>query len=350
MSGSLCVSVVLPVYDTERYIALAVESVLNQTFTDFELIIINDGSTDSTPAILDGFQKDSRVTIHHQSTNQGLIAALNHGCQAARGEFIAIMHADDVSLPDRFARQIAFLLAHPEVGIVGTAMLIISEMGDIAGSQMVPHRPGLLGWLVQFHNPLAHPTVMMRREVIAGLGFYDPDAYLVDDYDLWLRASLVTRLDNVQEPLLHYRAWPESATSLHRPAVEEKCHRLIQTHLSRRLGRPISLKAAEALRGLDSWTITPPPTDPGLLREATATLEELWRLYQQTVPLTPGETRAIRRDLARRLYVAARQALKQSDSLGFSLIRKGLGYSPASMLDVIGALGRRLHSRLLSAE
>src|SRR5215831_3902695 len=153
-------------YNSERYIREAINSILCQTFRDFELIVIDDGSSDESPAILESLiARDPRLVVHRQR-NSGLIASLNRACDIARGVYIARMDADDVSLSRRFARQVAYLDRHPDIGVVGTWMQDIDDRGHPGPVWPLPTSPATIPWFLMFGDCMAHPSVVMRRELI----------------------------------------------------------------------------------------------------------------------------------------------------------------------------------------
>jgi glycosyltransferase involved in cell wall biosynthesis len=181
------ISVILPVYNGEKTIAPAVESILNQSFRDFELIIINDGSTDGTPQILSGFT-DPRIRTLHQE-NQGLVASLNRGILESRGKYIARMDADDISLPDRFRKQWDFMEQHPTVAVVGGSTQVVYRDGKTS-VRRYPKDTAAIKKNIARICPMPHPLVMIRREVFDRVGLYDSTkvgANLLEDHDLWVR-------------------------------------------------------------------------------------------------------------------------------------------------------------------
>lgn len=198
------VSVVLPVYNCEQFIEASVRSILGQSFTDFELILVNDGSTDSTPCILEKLaQLDDRLVLLHQS-NQGLVQSLNNGMMCARGGYIARMDADDISMPDRFFLQIEYLEKNMEVGIVGGQALVQDEAGNIIGKINRPVSHDAAAIFLRYGCPLVHPTYMVRSIVYKTLGGYRevPGA---EDLDFLTRAALHGyRLSNVDACVLIY--------------------------------------------------------------------------------------------------------------------------------------------------
>lgn len=193
------VSVILPVRNGEAWLARSIASILRQTHRTLELIVVDDGSTDRTGAIARA-TGDPRVTVLTQSP-RGLPRALNRAVGESRGPLIARMDADDESRPERLARQVAFLAARPEVGVVGTACV---ERGP-AGEETLLRPPegdeAIRRALIRY-NPLVHSSIMMRRAVLDRVGGYDEAFAVAQDYDLWLRLGAVTRLANLGDPLV----------------------------------------------------------------------------------------------------------------------------------------------------
>lgn len=198
------VSVLLPVYNGLPYLPAAVESVLAQTYTDFELVAVDDGSTDGSGAWLDAAAaRDARVRVVRQP-NAGIVAALNRGLAACRGEFVARMDADDRCYPERLERQVAFLDAHPAVGAVGSGSDVQTPEGLRA--QQAPTTPDLVRWELLFNNPMTHPTVTLRRSALERVGGYRADFPHNEDYDLWDRLCAVCDVTNLPERLLLFNA------------------------------------------------------------------------------------------------------------------------------------------------
>lgn len=274
------VSVVLPVFNAEQFVAEAVQSILDQTFPDFELIVIDDGSTDGSPAILESLAaKDVRIIIRRQN-NSGLVESLNRGCASARGQYIARMDADDISSPERLRSQVKYLDDHPETGIVGTWFQYISADGRPGPVCPLPTSPDVIRWFLMFGNCIAHPTVMVRREVITRLHYYRHDA-VVEDYDLWVRASEATNLANLPEVLLRYRIVSDSVDNRDASRRQEYAAKL-QRELIQRL---LNVKLHGAKPTLDS-------------------LMELYSEYRCSFSLNAGDESEIALDVLRRLYLS----------------------------------------------
>jgi len=198
-------SVVLPVYNAEKFVAKAIQSVLDQTYKDFELIIINDGSKDSSLEIIQSF-KDPRIRVIDQE-NQGLAKTLNIGLGLAKGDYIARMDADDICLKHRFQEQITYLKKHPDIGLLGTAVEIIDE-NDKHLSYHAPYigHDKLVQFMNEKGNPFKHPTVMFKREIALRCGgFNEQIGKYFEDYFLWNLIAEKAKVENLPKVLLKYR-------------------------------------------------------------------------------------------------------------------------------------------------
>ena len=187
-------------YDAEKYLAQAVESILDQTWTDFEFIIVNDGSTDETANILASYD-DPRMRVLTQA-NRGISRARNWALAQSRGRFVAVMDADDVSLPMRLERQVAFLETHPDVGILGTAARFIDEFEDREWEYWPPTAGDRLRHHLVQGNPFIHTSVIMRRSILEAVGGYSEEYPYLVDYELFVRSAPHTSFANLPEILV----------------------------------------------------------------------------------------------------------------------------------------------------
>lgn len=211
------VSVVMSVYKGKPYLRECLESILNQTFTDFEFIIIDDGSTDSTWEILTEYDKrDHRVRIFKNVENIGLTKSLNKGLALAQGEYIARQDADDISLQERFKLQTRFLDHHLEVGAIGSVAEVIDEQGMSLGQSKVPIEHESLQACLLVNNCLYHSSMMARRSLVQALGGYREELRYAQDYDLWLRLSQLARIENLQDILVRVRHSAKNITTTKR--------------------------------------------------------------------------------------------------------------------------------------
>jgi glycosyltransferase involved in cell wall biosynthesis len=222
------ITVLLPVYNGEAYVREAIQSVLDQTFTDFVLLVIDDGSTDRTLEVLNSFT-DARLRIIPFPAHQGLVCALNTGLSEARSEFIARMDADDICMPQRFERQVRFLETYLEVSICGTWMREFGARDYLSRPATEPDqvRAGIFfGWV------MSHPTIMMRRSTLEQYGLtYDEEFRHAEDFDLLTRASEVTQLANIPEFLVHYRKHDRQVSAIHRERQREVVGKLLMRQL-----------------------------------------------------------------------------------------------------------------------
>jgi glycosyltransferase involved in cell wall biosynthesis len=215
------ISVVMPAYNAEKYISDAIRSILDQSFPDFEFIIINDGSTDKTSAIIQTYvKKDSRIRVITHKDNQGLIAVLNIGFRLAKGKYIARMDADDISLPDRFLKQYRYLEEHPQVVIIGSLVAYIDEESRVCRIDNFLLNDREIRTEISLRNQFCHGAVMIRRDVVSKKHeLYDKTAVHYEDYDYWPRVLQHGQGVNVPEVLYYYRRSSTSITSYHGPVM-----------------------------------------------------------------------------------------------------------------------------------
>lgn len=251
--ASPAISVAMSVYDNAPFLREAIDSILGQTFGDFEFLIVNDGSSDGSAQIIDTYAAvDRRVRAIHQA-NRGLVASLNRLIDEARAPLIARMDGDDVSLPERFARQVAFLEQHANHGVVGTGAPTIDEAG-----RRLPHdkdhptsHAGVIARLSE-GPPLCHPSVMMRRDLVRAAGGYRAAFRHCEDYDLWLRLAEVTRLCSLPDHLLLYRYSDGQVSSRHVVAQAIGAAIAWEAHLERLAGRPDPIAGLATLPRVDA--------------------------------------------------------------------------------------------------
>ena len=250
MNPSPAISVVLPVYNAEAYVREAVESILAQTFTDFELIVINDGSTDDSGVILRELAaRDARIVLVERP-NDGLVSALNDGIESARAELIARMDADDVSMPERFALQHARMVQEPELAVLGSFFHIMDRgVGTVRLYDYSPLTPAAAMRFVEEHGcPVHHPTVMMRRDAVLKAGGYRKAFCHAEDYDLWLRMSdLGYAIANLPQPLLNWREHGANVSVTHRETQVRNTILARFAHRVRKAGLPDTFEGVETI-------------------------------------------------------------------------------------------------------
>lgn len=220
------VSVYMPAYNREKYIAEAIDSILNQTFTDFELIIINDGSTDNTAKIISDYAaRDKRIKFINNKQNRGIVAASNIGLDVAIGEYIAKMDSDDISLPDRLAKQVAFLDSHPDIGMVGCGLQAFDKDNFIITHSA---RVGLIDALTEIPTTI----FMARRSVIEQNKLrFNPEFIAGEDYDFYVQFLKHANIANLPDILYKYR-WHGSNISIEQNKIQIQQTKKIQKELT----------------------------------------------------------------------------------------------------------------------
>ncbi len=296
------VSVVMAVRDGEDYLREAVDSILGQTLEDFELVVVDDGSTDATGEILASYP-DDRLRVLTQP-RRGVAASLNTGIRSARADLIARMDADDASEPTRLERQVAFMLAHADHVLAGTDVHVISEDGSyLYEAQLVTDDAAIRGCLDQLVAPFYHGSVMFRRDAVVACGLYDERIpQQVEDMLLWLRLRRLGAMANIPVPLYRYRLRPGSLSRLPRGLAEAKA-RVIRNYAATMTVNPADVQALTE------------PTSPASGRERRASFElDLGKVYLDQA----GDVQRARRHLARAVALAPMSA-RAWFNLGLSL-------------------------------
>jgi hypothetical protein len=333
------VSVVMAVHDGERYVGAAVDSVLAQTFRDLELVVVDDGSTDRSAAIVRE-RDDPRVRVVTNARNLGLAPSLNAGLAEARGEFVARLDADDVARPERMARQVEYLDAHSDVALLGSWYHEMSADGTRGVAVRTPTRHWDLRWHLHLYCPFAHSSVMWRRALVAErIGGYDERLTYSMDYDLWWRISAALPVAIQPAFLLDLRAHGGSMTSTYGARTREGLH-MQAAHAARLLGWPVGAEARneERLQRLYRVLIGAPMdrTQPELLEDAADVLRlhEAF-LARESVPLEEAsrQRREVRRRLARQLLWVSRTARANGRrGATLQLLRAAAEMSPGALI------------------
>ncbi len=248
MSRAPAISVVMPVYNAETFVREAVESILAQTFTNFELIVINDGSTDGSLMILEEMaSRDPRVVLLDRP-NGGIVSALNAGIECARGQFIARMDADDVAMPERFALQYERMMTEPMLGVLGSFIRIIDKAGKVVRILDYPVTPKETALYLEYPSTVAHPAVMIRKEALMKVGGYRAVVNNAEDYDLWLRISEIGySIANLPIPLLNYRMHGMNVSMIRREAQILSTIAALLSHRCRKAGLKDPLESVQKL-------------------------------------------------------------------------------------------------------
>ncbi len=252
------VTVLMSVYNGERYISEAVDSILGQTLTDFEFLIIDDASTDRTPEILRSYD-DPRIRVVTNEENLGLTKSLNKGLTLARGEYIARMDADDVSYPYRLQVQHEFMTQHPRAGIIGSWAEYIDRKGEIVHRYEAPGSPEENYFYLHFRNCIVHSSVMFRKDVIIPNSGYDESIDKAQDFELWNRLSKITDIYQIPEFLVQWRT--ENSVD---PKKIEAQNKTWEQILRKEYWRLTQMNIDESI--LETIMFPPHPTDVQSLR------------------------------------------------------------------------------------
>jgi glycosyltransferase involved in cell wall biosynthesis len=220
------VSIVMSTFNGERHLQEAIASLLCQSYADFELIVVNDGSTDTTPIILDSIA-DPRLIVLTNESNMGIACSQNRAMEKARGEFVALQDHDDVSHAERLASQVEFLECHPDIDAVGSSCLIIDDHGQVKGQWELPAADLDIKWRLLFRYSFLHTTLMIRRSAIERIGGYNesPQFQFSEDYELLSRMAAEHRVANLREPLVSWRQHSGQASNRNQSHQDESADR-----------------------------------------------------------------------------------------------------------------------------
>ena len=316
------ISVLMSARNVGKYIREAVDSILAQTFGDFELIIIDDASTDNTASVLDMYS-DPRIIRITNDTNLRLPASLNRGIKLATGQYIARMDGDDISLPKRFEHQVDFLNNHPEVGVVSTRLELVAEDGKTPSPKYqyghyLPTTHNMNAWCLALKTPaIAHGPCMMRREVLGQVGGYELDFPVAEDYDLWMRLIWHTRFACLPEHYYYYRQVPTS-TGHTSPQEQFRSVYLIQQRFFNRLfGNQVSL---EQIKHLHHSRLPMPFVDIQTLSEEhiARSIELLLNLYQKMLDqslLVPENLDEVLKDITQRIMLINKYSVAYRENI-----------------------------------
>lgn len=350
------VSIVMPVFNGGAYLGEAIESLLRQTLSDFELIAVDDGSEDDSALILEAFrQRDERVRPIAMS-HKGMSAALNRGREEARGEYVAIANADDLSLPSRLALQTAYLDANDRVAVVGTQLATIDQWGDRGRVLRFPTCADTIRATLRRHNCVAHPSVMFRRSAVAAVGGYR--LQFAEDYDLWLRVSERFDVASLPEVLVLYRIHP-GQVSLTRLDEMERFRMAVQVAARMRAaGHPDPLRGVSEMSPalLERLGISDQEVARAVRAEWLSRAAVLAELDSAQAGHLIREASSVVGPRAVRSLAAAREFLRAESCLAVGRPMRATGHvaraflhQPAYASTRLGAwLGERLHSPIAS--
>lgn len=322
----LPLSVIMTVHNGEKYLKEAVESILNQTFADYEFIVVDDGSTDGSLDILRSF-RDKRLHIIPVSPQIGRVAALNLAVETASGELVAVMDADDISLPERLDEQVKFMATHPDIGVVGTNMSLMDHEGKVPKIEpwTLPTSPLEVKWFLPFYCCVNHPSAVARRKIVTDVGGYRPEFPPAEDYDLWLRCSRVCRIANLSDRFVRYRLYSGSFSDRKREVQFANAEKASQEALSDILDEKLSLRQVRNVRGANRLLSA---------AEALETSRLLVLTYKKVIggesPLAEGFDQ-VRTDVVLKLLGLFRRALVRFPRTAAAIMMTALRVSPAQV-------------------
>jgi glycosyltransferase involved in cell wall biosynthesis len=234
----------MPLYNTESYVGQAIQSLLSQTYRDFELIIVNDASTDTSLEIVKTFN-DTRLRILNNKKNSGIVFSRNKGLREAKGEFIAPFDSDDLAVNDKFEKQIGYLKKHKELGMIGSWARMIDENGLLLKNKWkLSASPEQIPAIMLFRNYFVQSSVVIRREAVP-VGGYSPGFDVVEDYKMWTEVLRICKAWNLPEYLVHYRIHREGATQRDAEGLFKK-----EAELLKLIYEPLGMKINDSLAKL----------------------------------------------------------------------------------------------------
>lgn len=307
MSNRPIISVLLPTYNMAAYLGRAIDSILAQTYPHFELIVLDDGSTDYTADVLARYD-DPRLIIQRNECNLGYIPTLNNGLKTARGTYIARQDADDISLPERFAAQVAYLQAHPDVGLLGSQIAYADRQGKLIETAQPLHDDALIMWDLLFGSAMAHSSVMFRRALIEQVGDYDLQYLYAEDRELWLRMAQVCSVRRLSDTLVYIFRSPEGVSRRYKTQQQANQNQIGSEAMTALLGQPISPTEAAHFRQI-------------LLGERLAKVEigrihnilsQLYTTYRQANILSPHAQQQLATAVADYYYIMAGSNLRHA--------------------------------------
>ncbi len=247
MADTPILSVLMPVFNSERFVTEAIESILNQTFKDFEFLILNDHSTDKSLEIINDFgKKDSRIKVFQNEKNLGVVESRNKLINLSKGRYIAWIDSDDIALENRFEKEIKFLEEHPEIGMVGAYPIIIDENGNETGKWLFETDLQKLKIELFFHSPFLSSSVMIRKNCLSQ-NFYDPRFSVSEDFNLYSKISEHYETANIPEFLVKYRINSKGLSKSNTEKMEQLSVQVIKEH-AERLGIKLEESTIKNLR------------------------------------------------------------------------------------------------------
>jgi glycosyltransferase involved in cell wall biosynthesis len=334
-------SVILPVFGNEKFLPESIDSILTQTFSDFELIIIADSPSDDLKKILNFYLKmDERITIIYRN-ERGLISALNLGCRLAKGKYIVRMDADDISTIDRFEKQIKFMEENREIGVLGSFIEHIDEDGKVMGQYKLPTDPKIIRFQLFYDCCVAHPSVIMRRSVVESVGFYNPDAESDEDTDLWIKISQISSIANFPEILLKYRLHNTNISRKSLTPDQDQVRLKIRISLYRKILKKEFSDDEKSV--ILAWIKKSRIPDKKEMEYLYGLITRLSRSYIQNTTLDANQLREIKKIFGLKLFELVK-LYKKIDVACVNVLFSGVLLNPLYGFSIIGSRIKFIHN------
>jgi len=248
MQTTPTVSIVTSVHNGEIYLEESIDSILQQTYTNFEFIIIDDGSYDKTPEILNSYVKDNRIRIFKNPQKLGLSKSFNLGVKKSSGEYIARHDADDISIKNRLFVQKHYLDLHQDVAIVSSSNIYINQLGEVISVANREANPTITRWRLFFSNPIIHSSTMFRKSIVISCGGYDENLKHSEDYDLWCRIAEQYPIAQLPDVLVKFRKHQKSFTQQNSLSANHNSVLISQKYISKYLNKEIDIDKIRIIR------------------------------------------------------------------------------------------------------
>ncbi len=329
------VSVIMTTYNSEKYLHAAIQSILNQTFSEFELLIVDDDSTDRTKEIITSLA-DSRIKLIMNSERKGVAYARNIALHHARGEYVAVLDSDDIAFPDRLRLQIDYLNSHRDVNLVGSAFEIIDCNGKLISIYQPITVPIAIKWELLFKDVIGHSTVMFRRSVALELGGYDQSFLVAEDFDLWIRFAAYGEIAQMEKPLVQWRFTEQSMQNRDLDMIEKFTIEVVLKSIRLQTNQHISRDAALYLTTSHSLN-----KNDKIAQEALEDLLNCYRHFNNIAYSEEGR-RCIKSLTIRRLLMTILKNPKSKCALTFLIltarIRLFCIFSPLFLITVLSII------------
>ncbi|MBL7131186.1 MAG: glycosyltransferase [Candidatus Omnitrophica bacterium] len=323
-------TVLMSVYNGRNYLRDAIKSILRQTWSDFELLIINDGSSDNSGEIISSFD-DPRIRLVENPVNVGLTKCLNRGLKLAKSNLIARQDADDISLPNRLAHQLSYLESHPDIVLLGTWVKVVDENSKVLRDTCSPIKPFVLKWRMLFSNQIVHSSVMFRLDKIWQLGGYDDSLAYSQDYDLWLRVMTKHRISLLPEILVHRREHANDISTKYIDSQNSTADRIACRYLSNLLKKKISIEDVHNFREIIHYRMISSPDD---FKRSLKLLQEVYKAVLRKWEPDAENTALITNDYLRMIKVIASMCANLERKASFDILKNTINKDTISLFDI----------------